>query len=71
MKALRRVDEWLRRKPARIYMGSLVLAVLPVALFLVTAHQVLMSQISTRSKTQIQRSSTNIAFLLEEHLPAA
>ena len=62
------IDEWLRRKPARIYLGSLLLAVFPVALFLITAHQVLMKQITTRSKSQIQRSGTNIAFLFEEHV---
>jgi PAS domain S-box-containing protein len=68
---LQRFDDWLRHKPSWIYVGSLLLAVLPVALFLVTAHQVLMRQVSNRSKAQIQRSSTNIAFLLEEHLSSS
>ncbi len=62
------IDQWLRQRPARIYIGSLLLSVLPVALFLLTAHQVLMKQITVRSKSQIQRSSANIAFLLDEHL---
>jgi hypothetical protein len=68
MRPLRIIGEWLKAKPLRIYFSSVLLAALPVGLFLITAHQVLMSQIMSRSKTQIHQSAKNIAFLFDEHL---
>src|SRR5438270_2019254 len=58
----------LGHNPVRVYLIALALAVLPLSLFLVTAHKLLQHQVIQKSTAQSGQSGNLIGKLLEQHL---
>ncbi|MCU1286059.1 MAG: sensory transduction histidine kinase [Acidobacteriales bacterium] len=68
MNKARRLSSWVKSSPFRIYLVTLALSALPLALFVFSAHQLLVHQVSSKIETQGIQSGNLIGNLIEQHM---
>ncbi|HUR37175.1 MAG TPA: sensor histidine kinase [Terriglobales bacterium] len=59
---------WIHARPLRFYASVLVLASLPLGLFLLLAHEILLRQVKARLVTQSSQTGKLIGNILEQHV---
>jgi len=70
MSVVKQAGAWLRRDPFRIYLVATVLAVLPLSLFVLTAHKLFLRQVIAQSVAQSSRQGRSAGLVIEQHLNA-
>src|SRR4051812_11171078 len=68
MTIIKRAAAWLRMNPFRNYLVSIALALLPVSIFIVAAHKLLLHQVTVKLVTQSTQSGKLIGTVLVKHL---
>jgi PAS domain S-box-containing protein len=68
MKALIRVGAWVRKSPFRIYALILTVAALPLGLFLISGHELLLRQVNKKVTEQSTQTGKLVGNLIEQHM---
>jgi signal transduction histidine kinase len=68
MIAVKQAGAWLRKNPFRIFLICTVLAVLPLTLFVFTAHNLLLRQLMSQTIARSSQQGRVIGLIVEQHL---
>ena len=68
MIGVKQAGSWVRKNPFRIYLICTVLAVLPLTLFVLTAHDLLLRQMMSQSIARSSQQGQQIGLIIEQHL---
>ncbi|HZU23422.1 MAG TPA: sensor histidine kinase, partial [Terriglobales bacterium] len=68
MIAVKQAGDWLRKNPFRLYLALIVLAVLPITLFVTAAHKLFLRQVTAQAVAASSQQGRVMGLIIEQHL---
>lgn len=68
MIGVKQAGAWLRKNPFRLYLASIILAVLPLTLFVIAAHNLFLRQVTSRTVAGSTQQGRVIGLIIEQHI---
>src|SRR5438270_13228758 len=65
---IKQAGAWVRQNPFRLYLASIILAVLPLTLFVITAHKLFLRQVTAQTVARSSQQGRVIGLIIEQHL---